>query len=182
MRTSTIAAMRNRYVAALTRKSWAVVTPTSASTAASAGPSTRLALIITEFRLTAPARSARSTSSGTLAWNAGALRALPMPISSDAPNSVHNGASVATRAARTTLKTSCTDCITTRNGRRGNRSASTPAGIDSSSSGPSCVNTSSPTSAADPVRCSMYAGSVKFCIHVPMLEANSPSQISRKSR
>ena len=78
-----------------------------------------------------------------------------MPISSEATKSVHNGACVATRAASTTLKISCTDCIATRNGRRGNRSASTPAGIDSSSSGPSCVNTSRPTSAADPVRCSM---------------------------
>ena len=111
--------MRNRYVPALTRNSWAVVTPTSANTAASAGPSTRLALIITEFRLTAPARSARSTSNGTLAWNAGALRALPIPISSEATKSVHNGACVATSAARTMLKVSCTDCIATRNGPAG---------------------------------------------------------------
>ena len=36
--------------------------------------------------------------------------------------------------------------------------------------------------AADSVRSSMYAGSVKFCIHVPMFEANRPSQIQRKSR
>ena len=49
--------MRNRYVAALTRNSWAVETPARARTAASAGPSTRLPLIITELRLTAPGRS-----------------------------------------------------------------------------------------------------------------------------
>ena len=44
------------------------------------------------------------------------------------------------------------------------------------------MNTSRPTSAADSVRSSTYAGSVKFCIHVPMFEANNPSQIHRKSR
>ena len=59
MCTSRIAAIRNRYVAALTRNSCGRRRRRpAASTAASAGPSTRLALIITEFRLTAPARSA----------------------------------------------------------------------------------------------------------------------------
>ena len=116
---------------------------------------TRLALIITELRLTAPARSARWTSSGTLAWNAGALRALPMPMTSDTANSVHSGEPPATSAARATLNTSCTSCITIRYARRGKRSARTPAGIDSTSSGPSWVNTSRPTRAADSVRCSM---------------------------
>ena len=83
MRTMTNAAMRNRNVAALTRKTWATEKPITASTAASAGPSTRLPLSTAELRLIAPARSARSTSSGMLAWNAGALRALAMPVSSD---------------------------------------------------------------------------------------------------
>ena len=44
------------------------------------------------------------------------------------------------------------------------------------------MNTSSPTSAAEPVRNSMYAGNVKFCIHVPMFDRNSPNQMSRNSR
>ena len=146
--------MRNRYVAALARNSCDVVAPSRASSAASAGPSTRLAFIITELRLTAPARSRRSTSRGTLAWKAGALRALPTPMTSDAANSVHSGEAVATSTASTTLKAICTSCMAIRYGRRGKRSASTPAGIESSRSGPSCVNTSRPTSAAESVRCS----------------------------
>ena len=134
--------------------SQAVETPTMDSTAASSGPITRLPLIITELRATAPARSRRSTSSGTLAWNAGALRALPIPITSEQAISVHSGESRPTRTASTALKMPWMACITIRYGRRGKRSASTPAGIDSTSSGPSCVNTSSPTRAAEPVRSS----------------------------
>ena len=126
-----IAAIRKRYVAALTRNSCDVVAPTRASSAASAGPRTRLAFIITEFKLTAPARSARLTSSGTLAWNAGAFSALPVPMTSDMANSVHSGALVATSTARTTLNTIWMACMAMRYGSRGNRSASTPAGIDS---------------------------------------------------
>ncbi len=174
--------MRNGYVATLTRNRWAVDHPKAASSAASAGPSTRLPFIITELRLTAPARSARSTSSGTLDCRAGAFSALAVPISSEATNSVQIGCSLATRIARPTLSTIWLACIVTRNGTRGTLSASTPAGIDSSRSGPSWVNTSRPTRLAEPVRCSMCAGSVKFCIHVPTLEANSPSQTSRNPR
>ena len=57
----------------------------------------------------------------------------------------------------------------------------TPAGIDSSSSGPSCANTSNPTTDALPVRSYTYAGSTTFCIQVPMLLANEPAHMRRKS-
>ena len=87
-----------------------------------------------------------------------------MPITSDAANSVHSGASVATSAASTTLNTIWTTCMATGTARRGKRSASTPAGIDSSSSGPSCMNTSSPTSAADSVR-SLDVGRQREVLH-----------------
>ena len=59
--------------------------------AASAGPITRLPLIITELRTTAPARSERCTSSGTLAWKAGVLMHCAIPMTSDTANSVQAG-------------------------------------------------------------------------------------------
>jgi len=39
-----------------------------------------------------------------------------------------------------------------------------------------------PTRAADSVRSSMYAGSVKFCIHVPTNDSAMPTKTMRKSR
>ena len=78
-------------MAALTRKTWATENPSTASTAASVGPRTRLPLMAAEFRLIAPGRSARSTSNGMLAWKAGALSALAMPVRATAPYSAHSG-------------------------------------------------------------------------------------------
>ena len=101
-------------MAALTRNRCAVEKPAKASSAARAGPTTRDPLIITELRLTAPARSARSTSKGTLACIAGAFIALPIPIANAAANNVQIGWSVATRIASTTLNAICTSCMAMR--------------------------------------------------------------------
>ena len=62
-----------------------------------------------------------------LAWNAGALRALAMPVSSTAPYSVHSGLCVATSAASPMVTTICTTCMAMRKRIRLKRSASTPA-------------------------------------------------------
>ena len=70
---------------------------------------------------------------------------------------------------------SCSFCFDT-------RSASTPPGIDSRSSGPSCMKIIAPTSAGRPVRSSTYAGSVKFCIHVPMFDSARPMKMMRNER
>ena len=101
-------------MAALTRKTWATENPSTARTAASVGPRTRLPLMAAEFRLIAPGRSARSTSNGMLAWKAGALSALAMPVNATAPYSAHSGLFVATSAASATVTTICTTCMTIR--------------------------------------------------------------------
>lgn len=81
-----------------------------------------------------------------------ALSALPMPTPSAVANIAQIGASAAARKNRPTEKASCTSCMATSQRRRSNRSAMTPAGMDSTSSGPSWANTSRPTTEALPVR------------------------------
>ena len=142
----------NRYVAALNRKNCEVVTPSGASTATMIGPITRLPLIIVEFSEIDPGRSARLTSVGSMADHAGALSALPMPTPSATRNSDQIGASAAASGNSAAENTSWTICIAISQRRRSKRSAITPAGIDSSRSGPSWANTSSPTIDARPVR------------------------------
>ena len=73
------------------------LSPATASTAASTGPTTRVPLIIAEFSEIAPGRSCRCTSSGIDDWKAGALNALAMPMPSCARKIVHNAVSAATK-------------------------------------------------------------------------------------
>ena len=153
--TTKSATMRNRYVAALMTKIWAVLTPQMASNAAMAGPTTRLPFNCVEFRLMAPARSRRSTSMGTLAWNAGALRALATPMEVWVRKSAQMGPSTLTIAANTNENTSCTHCMKSRYRWRLKRLAMMPPGIARRRRGPSCANTSRLTILADPVRSSM---------------------------
>ncbi len=153
-----------------------------ASSAARIGPTTRVPLIIAELRLIAPGRSWRCTSSGIDDWKAGALSALAMPIPSCAANSVHSAVSANTNQASATVRTTDADCIVSCSFCLDTRSARTPPGIERISSGPSCMNTMRPTSAGRPVRTSMYAGSVKFCIHVPMFDSARPMKMMRNPR
>ncbi len=111
--------------------------------------------IIAELRLIAPGRSWRCTSSGIDDWNAGALSALAMPMTSCVANSVHSAVSAKTNQASATVRTTDALCIVSCSFCFDTRSARTPPGIDSISSGPSCMNTIRPTSAGRPVRSSM---------------------------
>ena len=117
-----------------------------------------------------------------LAWKAGALSALATPVNATAPYSAHSGLFVATSAASATVTTIWTTCMTIRKRIRLKRSASKPPTSDNNSIGLSCTKISSPTRAADSVRSSMYAGSVKFCIHVPTNDSAMPTNTMRKSR
>ena len=139
-------------MAAFSRKNSEVVTPNGASTATMIGPITRLPLIIVEFSEIEPDRSALPTSVGSMADHAGALRALPMPTPRATTNIDQIGASVAARGNSAIEKSIWTICIATSQRRRSKRSAITPAGMESSSSGPSWANTSRPTIEALPVR------------------------------
>jgi hypothetical protein len=77
---------------------------------------------------------------------------LPTPTPRATTNIAHNGASAATSGASAIEKHIWTICIAMSHRRRSKRSAMTPAGIDSNSSGPSWANTSRPTTDALPVR------------------------------
>ena len=116
-----------------------------------------------------------------LALNAGALSVLAIPIVSWAAKIVHSAASLKTRTASTIDITSITACMAITSRVRSKRSARMPDGIESSSSGPSWAKIRSPTSVADPVLPSTYAGSVKFCIQVPMLDSDIPMNRIRNS-
>ena len=87
--------MKNRYVNELTTKICDTDIPAAASSAARTGPTTRVPFIIAELRLIAPGRSWRCTSSGIDDWNAGALKALAIPMQSWEANSVQIAASMA---------------------------------------------------------------------------------------
>jgi hypothetical protein len=133
----------------------ATLSPATARIAASTGPMTRVPLIIAELSEIAPGRSWRCTSSGIDDWNAGALSALAIPMPSCAAKIVQSALSLATKTAMAMVSNtehvcmvSCSFCFET-------RSARTPPGIDSTSSGPSWANTIRPTSAGRPVRSSM---------------------------
>ena len=116
---------------------------------------TRVPLIIAELRLIAPGRSWRCTSSGIEDWNAGAFSALATPIPSCARKIVQSAVSAATKEAIAIVSTTEAVCIVSCNFCFDTRSASTPPGIDSTRSGPSCMNTIRPTRAGRPVRSSM---------------------------
>jgi len=61
-------------------------------------------------------------------------------------------------------------------------SASTPPTVDSNRIGPSWANPSRPTYAAEWVSSHPKAASVKFCIHVPTFDADSPAHTMAKLR
>ena len=168
-----------RYVTALMTKICAMETPQIESRPAISGPTTREPFSWVELSEMAPGRSRRSTSIGTVAWNAGAPSALPVPIAVLHQKSAANEALRLTRDARANDPSSCTACMVMRYGRRRNLEASSPPGIDSRRTGPSWPNTISPTRPPDLVRCWMYAGRATFCIHVPIPEANMPIHTSR---
>ena len=88
----------------------------------------------------------------------------------------------ATESARPSVNTAEIDCIVSCSFCFDTLSARTPAGIESSKSGPNCMKIVTPTSAGRSVRSWMYAGSVKFCIHVPICDKASPTKMMRKER
>ena len=96
--------------------------------AASSGPMTRVPLIITELRLTAPGRSCAVDEQRHAGLERRGVERVADPDQrAEQANSVHSGASRPTRTASTSVRTRLRSaCITISYGRRGNRSASTP--------------------------------------------------------
>ena len=114
-----------------------VVTPEFISRAAMMGPITRDPFTDTEDRLMEPPRSSGGTRLGSTAENAGALSELPMPTTSCAANRTGIAASIDEKMPRHTEPVIWMTWANTSHLRLSNLSAMTPAGMESSRSGPS---------------------------------------------
>ena len=142
----------SKYVTALNAKKCHASAPSGAKSATKIGPTTREPLMSVELSDIAPGKSARGTSDGNIADQAGMFIAPPMPTPSWATNNAQIGASTRAKAANTTENTSITTCMAANHLRRSTESAMTPAGMASNNNGPICAKISSATSDALPVR------------------------------
>jgi hypothetical protein len=86
------AQVTKRYVAALKRNTWPVVTPQLIITATTTGPVTRDPFTDADDKLMEPPRSSGFTKPGSTAEKAGALNAFPIPTVICAKNNAHTGA------------------------------------------------------------------------------------------
>ena len=94
----------------------------------------------------AAARFSRSTSDGRSALYAGANSACPIPMASTIKKiKVNDGSLDRTTKPSATENSACSTDTQTRSIRRSTKSATQPPMMESSSSGPSCANTMSPT-------------------------------------
>ena len=137
--------MANPYVAALMVK-----IPQAATNGSSrppmAGPMTRDRFICTDCSDTAPGRSRRGTSVGRTAVNAGALRALPIPMASTLKKTrAVEGWDRDAAQARTSENTNCSTWQPISSFFRSMTSAKAPPTMESRNSGPSWANPSSAT-------------------------------------
>ena len=160
----------------------AVVTPNADNTATMTGPITRDPLTIVELSEIAPWRLSLPTMAGSAALHAGHLRALPMPTASTTRATASLDGCAAARPASTNEKIELFGLTAHQE-----RAAREPVGDDTADrreqQRSELAEDNEADNFADPWLSALaYTPSVTFCIHVPMLDANEPSQRMRKSR
>jgi hypothetical protein len=152
----------------------AVVSPPSA------GPTARARLKATAPSATAAARSARDTSSGVIACQAGAVIAEPIPRANVRPSrssGVTRPASVSPPSVA--AATSIHVCVTSSRRRRSTTSASAPAGNASRKNGRLAAVCMSATSRGEGASVVISHAPAASCIHVPRLDTSDASQMRR---
>jgi hypothetical protein len=147
---------------------------------ASDGPMMRLKLNWAELSAMAFIRSSLPTRSVMNDCQAGPLKAIATPISSDSASRCQTVTRLRTTStASSSISASSTACVTNRTRRRLRWSATTPAGSDSSSTGSVWAKEIRPSRKAEPVSSSTSQPSAIVRIHEPILATSAPVQKSR---
>ncbi len=155
--------------------------PAAMTSPATAGPRTRAALTITEFRLTALRTDSGPTISTRKACRVGFSKASARPSSAARPSTCQSWTvSVRVRTASTRARAPITACSATRRRRLSVRSATSPPYGPTSRIGRVCAAKVRPTHVADPVISRTSQAWATICIQVPTSEIDCPAKYSRK--
>src|SRR6185436_2231111 len=148
----------------------------------SAGPAARAMLKPMLWRVTAPGRSSRGTSSGTIDCQAGPLRAAPSPrrkVKRSSSPGVVTPASVSTPSIAALASIQL--CVNRRTRRRSITSARAPAGRESRNIGRLVTACTSATMVAEAARLVISHDAPTLWTQVPKLEATLAIQSARKT-
>ena len=146
---------------------------------AMAGPTTRDALNIEEFRAMAFIRSLRPTISTMKDWRAGISNAFTTPSSAASTKMCQiRTAPLSTNAASTKASSIAEVCVAITTRRRLYRSATIPATGENTNEGICEQNPIAPSRTELPVRRYTSHASAMFCIHVPISDISCPPKNS----